>query len=158
MAEIAEAAGISAPTLFRYFPSKASVLWFGTDESSQVFRQALRNRPASEPLVDAVFSAYLDMLHASSVRLPFVKTRIAIVTSESNIDEAVWPRYVEMGGIVADFAAQRLGESPKSLKTSVVAGMIWSALWAAITSWAAGDDPDPTTAVETARTLMTLPQ
>lgn len=158
MADIARAAGISAPTLFRYFPSKAAVLWYGWDDSAALFRDALGS-VASTGLVDAIFEAYLAMLAGSPVRLAVIKHRIAIVTRGPEATDAAWERYETWGRIVTEFVAARRGLPADSLEAVVEGGMIWSALWSAITVWALGpDDVAPETAVRAARRLVVIPE
>lgn len=158
MADIAAAAGISAPTLFRYFPSKAAVLWFGMEDSARLFRSAFDAIDPAVPLVDAVFDAYLTMLTTSPERLPLIKARIAVVELEPGSAEAAWDQFEEWGRIVSEFVGRRRGIPVGSLEASVVGGMIWAALWAAITAWARSDDPDPSTIVAAARKLVLIGQ
>lgn len=156
MSDIAEAAGISAPTLFRYFPSKSAVLWHGMEDSARLFREAFRARTETSSLVDAIFGAYLDMLHTSPVRLLVIKQRIAIVGQGSDAADAAWLRFEEWSAMVAEFVAERRSIAADSVEATVVGGMIWAALWSAISRWAVGDDPDPAAAVEQARVFVTI--
>jgi AcrR family transcriptional regulator len=50
--QIAEAAEISPSTFFRYFPTKEDVVV--QDEYDPALAQALRSRPAGEPIIDAI--------------------------------------------------------------------------------------------------------
>jgi len=157
MTDVAEAAGISVPTLFRYFPSKSALLWHGMEDSARLFRQAFRTRPASSDLVDAIFAAYLDMLHASPVRLLVIKRRIAIVSHGGESADAAWLRFEEWSAMVTEFVAERRGVPADSLEATVLGGMIWTALWTAISRWAVADDSDPAGLVDQARAYVTLP-
>ena len=154
MADIAAEAGISTPTLFRYFDSKAAVLWFGMDDSARLFRSAFAAIDAEVPLVDAVFAAYLEMLRASAERLPLIKARIAVVERDPDAGAATWGRYEEWGRMVSEFVAERRGIDPSSLEATVLGNMIWAALQTAISSWAVSVDDDPSTVVNSARALL----
>ena len=156
MAEIADAAGVSLPTLFRYFPSKAALFWYGMEDSARLFREACARQPSGVQLVDAVFGAYVEMLHASTIRLPIIKLRVAIVTQGVEAADAAWLRFEEWSRMVADFVADRRGLPPKSLEADVVGGMIWSALWSALSAWAASEEPDPGPALADVRRHVTV--
>lgn len=57
VAEIAEAAGVTERTFFRYFPSKEAVLFQDYESRLEWFRAALAVRPDDEPIVDSVMVA-----------------------------------------------------------------------------------------------------
>ncbi len=50
VARIAEEAGVSLPTLFRYFPTKADLLFDGADDVVEEWRQAMLAGPPDESL------------------------------------------------------------------------------------------------------------
>jgi len=156
MADIADAAGVSLPTLFRYFPSKAALFWYGMEDNARLFREACARQSAGVQLVDAVFGAYVEMLHASTIRLPIIKLRVAIVTQSVDAADAAWLRFEEWSRMVADFVADRRRVPPTSLEAQVVGGMIWSALWTGLSAWAASAEPDPGPALAEVRRHVTV--
>jgi AcrR family transcriptional regulator len=156
MADIASAAGISPPTLFRYFPSKADILWFGMGESAHRFRAAFDAIDEDVPVVDAVFAAYLQMLQTSPIRLSLIKSRIAVVHLEDSAADAAWKWFEEWGRMVTEFVARRRGIPAASMEAVVTGTVIWAALWAAVSRWALGDDADPAPAIEAARQILHL--
>lgn len=155
MVQIANAAGVSVPTLFRYFPSKADVLWFGMEDSVRLFREAFARQDPGSPLVESIFAAYLEMLHASPVRLRVIKRRVAIVSTGEEIGDAAWIRFAEMSDTVSSLVAESRALASDSLEAAVVGGMIWAALWSAITAWSTSDEADPAPFVRAARGAMT---
>jgi len=157
MAGIARAAGVSESTVFRYFSSKASVLWYGMEDSARVFREAFAYRGARLPLVDAIFEAYLDMLHSPDVPQVVIRRRVAIVWRSTEATDAAWTQFGQWRRMVSEFVAERRGIPADSFEAEVLGGIVWSALSAAITAWATGDDPDPTSAVRAARAWVALP-
>src|SRR5271156_1614856 len=52
--QIAAEAGVSKRTFFRYFGSKASVLWSEFDHEVDTIRAALAEVPATVPMMDAI--------------------------------------------------------------------------------------------------------
>jgi AcrR family transcriptional regulator len=56
---IAERAGVSARTFFRYFPTKETVLWAGEFDWVQHFTVSLLDEPADLPDIDAVRNAFI---------------------------------------------------------------------------------------------------
>jgi AcrR family transcriptional regulator len=57
--EIAERAGVSARTFFRYFPTKESVLWAGEYDWVQAFNTAFLDEPAELADIDAMRNAFV---------------------------------------------------------------------------------------------------
>ncbi|WIB36638.1 TetR/AcrR family transcriptional regulator [Curtobacterium sp. MCJR17_043] len=58
MDEVAAAAGVSRRSLFRLFPTKASLVWGGLDEFAERLTAALDARPAAEPARAGLRAAY----------------------------------------------------------------------------------------------------
>lgn len=63
---IAREAGVSLPTLFRYFPTKADLLFHGADDVVTEWEREMRAGPPGEPLGDALRRA----THAIAFRTP----------------------------------------------------------------------------------------
>jgi AcrR family transcriptional regulator len=158
MTDIAEAAGISAPTLFRYFPSKSSVLWHGMEDSTRLFREACRAQDPGMPLVDAVIAGYFDMLRASPVRIGVIKNRVAIVSRQGEAPDAAWLRHEEWTNMVVELVAERRKIPVDGLEATTIGAMIWSALWAAITAWAASDESEPSRFIDAVRRYIVIPE
>jgi AcrR family transcriptional regulator len=57
--QIAERAGVSVRTFFRYFPSKELVLFLGRYDAIQAFAQALLDQPASSSDLEAMRAAFM---------------------------------------------------------------------------------------------------
>ncbi len=55
--DIADRAGVAPRTFFRYFPTKADVLYGEVDEAIAAFSEAFRSRPADEPLMTSLLAA-----------------------------------------------------------------------------------------------------
>lgn len=154
MQDIANAVGISAPTLFRYFPTKADALWHRMDQTAEEFRTFFHCRPASSNVADTLAESYLEMLLSDPERLRIVKRRIAIMASDLDASQASWPKFEEWRLLITRMIAEVRGLPDDALSIKVVGAMTWSALWQALSAWALSADDDPTTYVCTAHHYM----
>lgn len=151
MSMIAQAAGVSTPTLFRYFPTKADLLWHGMDDTSRAFTEQFAATPDSAKPGEAVADAYLAMLQADPDRLHLIQARVAIIGRDPDAAEASWPKFEEWRVLVTTMLAQRIEPSADRVRVRVMGAMVWAALWSAVTAWAVTDEPDPGPFVRIAR-------
>ena len=126
VAQIAEAAGISTRTLWRYFASKeecaAPLLSYGLDR----FTAYVRAWPADLPLVGAADSVdwFTD---DSATRLLLVIDLLRLACTEPALD-AVWSRCFSEGvGAMGLVLAERFGCEPTELRIKVKASMLLAA-------------------------------
>lgn len=144
MDEIAEAAGISRPTLFRYFPSKAGIVWHGSDRDARWLRDALKNAsPARTPL-DVLCDVLPHLIRSDDTELGMLRTQVSIIMSVPTVQAQTSERMKEFIDIVAEFVADRTGLQPTDLIPQVATRAAWEASWAALGMWAASDDDVPT--------------
>ncbi|MEV1130500.1 TetR/AcrR family transcriptional regulator [Agromyces sp. NPDC049794] len=151
---IAQASGISTPTLFRYFPSKASVLWHGMDENAERFRTEFTRRIQHPSSLDTIFDSYLAMLLSDPCRLRLIKARIAIMERDQDASAASWSKFEEWRRLVTGFVAIVRDESEDALEVRIQGAAMWSALSSALSAWALSADHDPAAYIETAQRCM----
>ena len=138
--EIAEAADVAQRTLFRHFPTKEAVLFGDMVDLRFALRDALAERPATEPVLEAVRQAVLALAddhqrHADRRRLQFaLAASVPSVSAYSRaVVQASWER--EINRAVAD----RLGVDPvDDPRPEIIAGAAMSALRVATRQWTAG--------------------
>lgn len=75
--QIAEQAGVSARTFFRYFPTKESVLFLGERDWLRAFAEAYREQPDSSSNVDAMCTAFAQL---ASAQLPQRRKALLLFT------------------------------------------------------------------------------
>lgn len=135
--QIAEAADVSQRTFFRHFPSKEAVLYADMDDQRRRVRDALLDRPADEPVLDAVRHAIMSLADGfqDEREIRFLQARMAAayptVSAYSRaVVQAEWEREL----ITA--IASRLGVDPmEDPRPEIIAGAAMSALRASTRRW-----------------------
>ncbi|MEU9292023.1 TetR family transcriptional regulator [Streptomyces sp. NPDC048275] len=135
--QIAEAAEISSSTFFRYFPTKEDVVI--QDEYDPALAEALRARPADEPIVDAILHALKgpmgQMLEQDREEL-LLRTRITFT------DPAIRARSVgeqqRSEEAIAAIIAERSGRAAGDLDVKCAAAAIIAVFTTLVRHWVEG--------------------
>lgn len=118
--DIAEAAGISARTFFRYFATKDEVVLAYEDRLHERLLAALRDRPPSEGGVKALREAYIATSHVEPANRARVLLLGRILTRASALRRhALGQRLAENQELVG-LVAHRLGVKPGDPRARVV--------------------------------------
>jgi AcrR family transcriptional regulator len=118
--DIAEAAGISARTFFRYFATKDEVILAYEGRLHERLLTALRDRPASEGGVEALREAYIATSHVE----PGNRTRVLLLgrilaQASALRTRTIGERLAEDQDLVGA-VARRLGVKPSDTRARVV--------------------------------------
>lgn len=160
MAEVADAAGVSRRTLFRYFPSKPDLVWGGFEEATARFEASLvaarrdagssaaAAGPAPTPIAE-LHRAYVAMADFPPGLLGVTRQRLRI------IDEypAVLAHGLAKFGAVHELLEPYLGE-PGSLRAHLLADLYVTTGFSAMRWWARSGTGSPAEAVDAALTLL----
>ena len=113
--QIAAEAGVSKRTFFRYFGSKASVLWSEFDHEVDVIRAALAEVPAGVPMMDAIRRAVVAANHYGPQDVTELRMRMNLIGSVPALQSSAAVHYDAWERAISDFAATRIGQSADSL-------------------------------------------
>jgi mycofactocin system transcriptional regulator len=140
--QIAGAAGISKRTFFRYFDSKASLLWSSFDQEVVALRHELAQAPPDVPMMDAIRAAVVAVNHYSARDIPELRTRMNLIGSSPGLHAGAAGHYDAWERAVSDFAAERMGQPRESLYPLAVGRSTLAACRAAYDRWVARADAD----------------
>ena len=147
---IAAAAGVSKRTFFRYFDSKADVLWSAFDLEVDTIRRELAELPESVPVMDAVRRAVLTVNHYRAVDVPELRTRMMLIGSVPELGASAAVHYDAWEQAVTDYVAQRTGHPADSLYPRTVGRVTLAACRAGYEQWAQRADGDLTVYLDVA--------
>ncbi len=152
--ELAAAVGISRRTFFRYFDSKADVVWGEFDAELVRLRTRLDEAPVTEPLMDVLRRSVMATNRFGAGELDELRHRMVLIGTVPTLVAHSAVRYQEWCDVVATFAARRLGGSPDDLGPQTVARAALGAAMAAFACWARSDDGDLVAEVDRAFRLL----
>jgi mycofactocin system transcriptional regulator len=151
---IAAEAGVSKRTFFRYFGSKADVLWGEFDTEVEVIRAALAEVPADVPMMDAIRRAVVAANHYGPGDIPELRMRMNLIGTVPALISSAAIHYDAWERAISDFAAIRIGRPADSLYPLAVGRATLAACRAAYDSWNARGDADLTVYLDAALTAL----
>lgn len=133
--DIAEATGISRRTLFRYFPSKNDMVWGDFDWVLARLRGYLAERPSGEPLLTAISEAVIASNRYDDEQLPELRIRMTLITTVPALQAHSMLRYADWRAVIAEFAAERLGQRPDEIVPQAIGHAALGSSMAAFVRW-----------------------
>ncbi|AMO60115.1 HTH-type transcriptional regulator RutR [Mycolicibacterium phlei] len=130
--DVAEAAGISRRTLFRYFPSKNALPWGDFDSHLAHLRDLLADFEPGVPIREALRAALLVFNAFDEAETARHRKRMRVILGTEALQAYSMTMYAGWRGVVADFVAKRLGASPTDLVPQTVA---WTMLGVALSAY-----------------------
>jgi mycofactocin system transcriptional regulator len=137
--EVADAAGISRRTFFRYFPTKADAVW--GDFAGHVARleTLLTGGDPGRPVLDSVCAAYVEVNAYPDSQLHLLRERMQLILTEPALLAHSQLRYAEVDRTVARYVAARTGGAPDELVPRLVAVSTRAAATIAFEAWLADE-------------------
>ena len=141
---IAAAAGVSKRTFFRYFESKADVLWHAFDGEVRSLRAAFAAVPPQVPMMVAIRQVVVGVNSYRAEDVPELRTRMSLISSVPALQASAAHHYDAWERAVAEFAAERLGQPADALYPMAVGRATLAVCRAAYDRWVDRADADLT--------------
>jgi mycofactocin system transcriptional regulator len=140
--DIAAAVGIGRRTFFRYFPTKADLVWGDFGHQLDGMRAFLAEAPDSLPLMEVVHRAVIEFNRLSPDEVPHHRRRLGLILGVPSLLANSTLRFRQWREVVAEFAAGRLGVAPDALLPKVIGYSALGAAMAAYEKWLEDEDAD----------------
>jgi mycofactocin system transcriptional regulator len=132
--DIAAAAGIARRTFFRYYPSKADLVWGDFEAQLEQMRSGLAAVDPSVGMMAAVHRGVVEFNRLPPEQVAAHRRRMALILGVPSLLANSTLRFAAWRSVVATFAAGRLGVSPDDLLPRVIG---YSALGSAVAAYEA---------------------
>lgn len=109
VAELAAAAGISRATFFRYFPTKADVVWRGFDRALDRMEESLEDAPAEQDTLAAIREAIDESFLATAPDRDVWWQSFMLVNARRSVGGESHDRWARWSHLVTRFVAGRMG-------------------------------------------------
>jgi mycofactocin system transcriptional regulator len=140
--DIASAAGIGRRTLFRYYPSKADLVWGDFGAELERMRTWLAVAPAEIPMLETVHQAVVNFNRIPADQVPFHRHRLGLILGTPTLLANSTLRFAQWRAVIAEFAASRLALRPDELLPRVIGYSALGAALAAYEQWLRDDEAD----------------
>jgi len=124
--EVAEAANVSAATVFNYFPTKEDLLYVRMEEFERALLAAVRDRPAGESVLDA-FGRFLVARAHEAAKRGFAERAAAFARIVSDSPSLLARERQVVAGYsdaLAALLAEETGAAADDIRPRVVAGAL----------------------------------
>lgn len=142
MDTIATELGISRRSLFRYFASKADLVWDGVDPATEEFRRQLDHASMADSPLDAFTTAYVAGVTSTAVDWGMARTRLRIIAAHTDLQVLGPPRLLANSDAIVGFLEKRLPELAGTVQLVAVADALSACCYAALRFWATSSDDE----------------
>ena len=124
VADIAERAGVTARTFFRYFTDKREVLFDGSAEIAEKSLAALEAAPATASTLEVIEAALVAVADMIGHNADLARQRQAVIMANADLRERELTKLAEMSAMLADGLRRRgVGATEASLAAEIAAAM-----------------------------------
>ena len=148
--DVAQAAGISRRTLFRYYPSKNALPWGDFDAHLERMRDQLAELDPGVPIGDALRTALLAFNTFDETETARHRRRMRVILQTAELQAYSMTMYAGWRDVVAAFVARRLGVKPGDLVPQTVAWTMLGVALSASEHWLADESVSLTHALDDA--------
>jgi AcrR family transcriptional regulator len=120
--EIAERAGLTERTFFRYYTDKREVLFGGSEMLAELLAGQIAGAPASTAPLDAVAAALEASAPMFEERRPFARQRHALISAHGDLRERELIKLAGLGSTLAE-ALRRRGDAEAAAILAAEAGI-----------------------------------
>jgi TetR/AcrR family transcriptional regulator, regulator of mycofactocin system len=152
--QIAAEAGVSERTFFRYFTTKASVLWTEFETEVETISASLASVPDDVPLMDSIRSAVVAANHYRADDVPEMRMRMHLIATVPALSFSAAEHYEAWERAISEFAGRRLGQPADSLYPLAIGRAALAACRAAYDRWSVRADDDLTIYLDAALTAL----
>jgi mycofactocin system transcriptional regulator len=137
--EIADAAGISRRTFFRYVTAKADAVWGDFDAHVVRLDALLATTPSGPSVLASICAAYVEVNDYADAELPLLRERMQLILTEPALLAHSQLRYADVDRVVAEHVARRTGTTATALVPRLVAASTRAAATTAFQMWLADE-------------------
>lgn len=153
--DIAEAAGTSQRTFFRYFPSKDAIVLDLARRLDDRLLDALDSRPPGEGAVTALRNAFCQTSHVEPQERPWVLQLARVMADTPTLRARAHGERVADSQALLRLLAERMGIGPADPRVRVLATSFSAVAAVEFYRWAdAGGEGDPSEAIAAALSLL----
>lgn len=138
VAQIAQSAGLTKRTFFRYFADKREVLFNGSDELAERWTSAIEAAAADARPMTAVMAGLDEIAQFFADRHPFVRTRARVIAANPELQERELIKLQSLAGVIQTALVNR-GASVNAAPLASQAGI--TVFHVAFSRWVEQDDP-----------------
>ncbi len=147
--QIAAAAGVSRRTFFRYFDTKADVLWHEFDREVEALEEAFAEIDDDLDVMDAIRQVVVGVNRYRVADVAELRMRVNLIAAPE-LQASAAAHYDAWERAVSAFAASRCGQPPDSLVPLAIGRTTLAASRAAFDHWVARADRDLTVELDEA--------
>lgn len=140
--DVAQAAGISRRTLFRYYASKNAILWGEFDSHLAHLRELLDTVGPGVPLGEALRAALLAFNTFDDSETVQHRQRMRVILQTAELQAYSMTMYAGWREVIAEFVARRSGAKTTDLAPQTVAWTLLGVALSAYEHWL-GDESVP---------------